>query len=356
MLHLSRTERAGVDRAADAVRDARGLAEFEFAAVHGVAGVVAADRVAYQESGLADGRVRYHTADAATRSAWLRLEPAFERHVAQHPVAQHYADFGIDYPRKISDFLDPAAWHRHPLYQSFYRELGVECQILVPNLPPGRRQKGEPLPAVSLDRARRDFSERERAVLAQLMPHLVQARARAAELDSLRRRLRIDALVLARLGKGIVELDACGLPTRVDSVAAEAITRAFGASPGTLPRDVTSWLRSGAPRTQLVRECSRERIALHDLGTMAGRRVVLVEISCKDEQPGRLRCLGLTEREAQVLYWVSQGKSNGDVGTILGIRERTVAKHLEGVYQKLEVDSRTAATLRALEILEAPSS
>jgi len=61
--------------------------------------------------------------------------------------------------------------------------------------------------------------------------------------------------------------------------------------------------------------------------------------------------LGLTGREADVLLWVAQGKSNGDVATILGMSEKTVKQHLGSVFQKLGVEGRTAATLRALEIL-----
>jgi DNA-binding NarL/FixJ family response regulator len=61
--------------------------------------------------------------------------------------------------------------------------------------------------------------------------------------------------------------------------------------------------------------------------------------------------LGLTGREAEVLLWVAQGKSNSDVGTILGMSEKTVKQHLGSVFQKIGVEGRTAATLRALEIL-----
>jgi len=64
--------------------------------------------------------------------------------------------------------------------------------------------------------------------------------------------------------------------------------------------------------------------------------------------------LGLTPREADVLLWVTQGKSNGDVAMILGMAEKTVKQHLGSVFQKLGVESRNAATLRALEILSAP--
>ena len=61
--------------------------------------------------------------------------------------------------------------------------------------------------------------------------------------------------------------------------------------------------------------------------------------------------LGLTGREADVLLWVAQGKSNSDVATILGMGEKTVKQHLGSVFQKLGVEGRTAATLRALEVL-----
>jgi DNA-binding NarL/FixJ family response regulator len=67
--------------------------------------------------------------------------------------------------------------------------------------------------------------------------------------------------------------------------------------------------------------------------------------------PEPLRALGLTEREAEVLLWVAQGKSNADVAMILGMSEKTVKQHMGVVFQKLGVEGRNAATLRALEVL-----
>src|SRR6185436_3823958 len=61
------------------------------------------------------------------------------------------------------------------------------------------------------------------------------------------------------------------------------------------------------------------------------------------------RVLGLTPREAEVLLWVAQGKSNGDIGTILTMSEKTVKQHLGSVFQKLGVENRNAATFRAME-------
>ena len=53
--------------------------------------------------------------------------------------------------------------------------------------------------------------------------------------------------------------------------------------------------------------------------------------------------LKLTAREAEVLYWVVKGKTNRDIGEILGSSPATVKKHLERVYVKLGVETRTAA-------------
>jgi DNA-binding NarL/FixJ family response regulator len=64
--------------------------------------------------------------------------------------------------------------------------------------------------------------------------------------------------------------------------------------------------------------------------------------------------LGLSPRVAEVLLWVAQGKTNGDIAAILGISESTVKKHMLEIFQQLGVETRSAATLRALEVLGAP--
>jgi len=66
--------------------------------------------------------------------------------------------------------------------------------------------------------------------------------------------------------------------------------------------------------------------------------------------------LGLTPRAAETLLWLSQGKTNPDIATILGISESTVKKHVQEIFEKLGVETRGAATLRALEVLNSPES
>lgn len=61
--------------------------------------------------------------------------------------------------------------------------------------------------------------------------------------------------------------------------------------------------------------------------------------------------LGLTAREAEVLFWIARGKSNRDIAQILGMSPRTVNKHLEQIYVKLGVENRAAAAAIAVRHL-----
>lgn len=63
----------------------------------------------------------------------------------------------------------------------------------------------------------------------------------------------------------------------------------------------------------------------------------------------------LTPREAEVLFWVIKGKTNKDIGDILDLSPRTVNKHLEHIYEKLGVETRTAAANVAMSRVGAPA-
>ncbi len=62
---------------------------------------------------------------------------------------------------------------------------------------------------------------------------------------------------------------------------------------------------------------------------------------------------GLTIRESQLLYWLTRGKSNREIAIICGISARTVDKHLQHVFEKMDVGSRHAAVVQAIEALRA---
>jgi DNA-binding CsgD family transcriptional regulator len=71
--------------------------------------------------------------------------------------------------------------------------------------------------------------------------------------------------------------------------------------------------------------------------------ILLREESDKAQIEGLMRLFNLTIRESEVLYWVTKGKTSRDIGDILGASPRTVNKHLEHVFVKLGVETRTAA-------------
>ncbi len=62
-----------------------------------------------------------------------------------------------------------------------------------------------------------------------------------------------------------------------------------------------------------------------------------------------LDALPLTAREREVMHWLAGGKTDREIAQLLGCSHRTVQKHLERTYQKLGVETRTAAVMRALE-------
>ena len=100
-----------------------------------------------------------------------------------------------------------------------------------------------------------------------------------------------------------------------------------------------------AVETRFARHRERERVAQSQ-----------VEFTPDFTSHKPLQALGLTEREAEVLLWVAQGKSNPDISIILGATEGTVKKHLEHIFEKLGIESRNAAAMRAIEILSVPST
>jgi len=67
--------------------------------------------------------------------------------------------------------------------------------------------------------------------------------------------------------------------------------------------------------------------------------------------PAPLESLDLTPREAEVLLWLAQGKSNAEIGTILKCSEATSKRHVLHIFEKLGVETRTAAALSAIEVL-----
>jgi DNA-binding NarL/FixJ family response regulator len=123
-------------------------------------------------------------------------------------------------------------------------------------------------------------------------------------------------------------------------------------APGAVPAELAQWLAEAAAG-HAVRPLSATRATplgpVQLVCTLQGRTtdddwlVVLREVSDTAAVQAIARALPLTLREAEVLHWVAHGKTNRDIGDILGASPATVKKHLERVFEKLGVETRTAA-------------
>ncbi|APZ44332.1 response regulator transcription factor [Acidihalobacter ferrooxydans] len=114
-----------------------------------------------------------------------------------------------------------------------------------------------------------------------------------------------------------------------------------------LPLPLRQWLQSASDRPYaLWHDGERLQFSQIEPGLLQIQRHTALP-----EPEALARALQLTEREAQVLYWVILGKTNREAGEILAISPRTVNKHLEHVFEKLGVETRTAAASKALGAL-----
>lgn len=115
---------------------------------------------------------------------------------------------------------------------------------------------------------------------------------------------------------------------------------------GRLPAPLRRWLQAvDATETPYSLWLAGERLVFSCLDT----ELLLIQKSAALAEPAQLaHQLKLTLREADVLYWVALGKTNRDIAGILQMSPRTVNKHLEHVFQKLNVETRTAAAAVAL--------
>jgi DNA-binding CsgD family transcriptional regulator len=92
------------------------------------------------------------------------------------------------------------------------------------------------------------------------------------------------------------------------------------------------------------------RLTISRFGSQTERLLILEEEQHGIPGDALRRAGGLTRREADVLAWVTEGKTNAVIGEIMGISSRTVQTHLIHIYAKLGVETRTAAAAWALAV------
>lgn len=189
---------------------------------------------------------------------------------------------------------------------------------------------------VAFNRDRRSFTERDRTLLNLLRPHLASAhanlQARAADLA------RLSALErgLEHEGEGVMMLRK----GRIEAASREGqriVERWFGSMPPPIP------LMPSLPITY-----DRDEMRLTIRLVESDPTVLLVQERRLSPSREYASALGLTAREIEVMSFVARGLSNAEIADTLVVSVRTVHKHLEHVFTKLDVQTREQATTRLL--------
>jgi DNA-binding NarL/FixJ family response regulator len=174
-------------------------------------------------------------------------------------------------------------------------------------------------------------------VIARVAAHLqIQSLRRALE-DELALRVDAENELSRSLDRAVILADAAGRIVFCTRLAEDLMHKHC---PARISHTLPAFVPNGPLVVRRFAEAGRtdlQTLVLEERGAPPG--------------PGALVRLGLTPREAEVLYWIAQGKSNPDTATILGANVRTVHKHVEHIFEKLGVETRNAAMLAALEIL-----
>jgi DNA-binding CsgD family transcriptional regulator len=258
---------------------------------------------------------------------WEELEHAYWRLRHQDPLCAYQARTGDLTARKVSDFVTRRQWHRVELYAEYFRLFGAEERMQV-------GLAATPSHKFLFFSGERNFGERERLVLNLLRPHLIAAHAAA------RQRRLAAALLLEQEGASLVVLQSSDRIDFATPSAERLLGRYFAPTSGDLlPETVRAWLRRDdrrlngnglpppAPAPLRVGRGDRRLVIRR-----AGHSLLL------DEEIATL-----TAREREIVDQLAQGRSNAEIAELLTIAPTTVRKHLENIYAKLGVRTRTAA-------------
>jgi DNA-binding NarL/FixJ family response regulator len=296
------------------------------------------------------------------------MERMIHQHFGEHPILHHMPQT-LHGAYQISDFVSQKELHcLEGFYQQFLRPLALEEQMtfFLKNESSGSwskvSQTDVTLVGFSLHRSQHNFTERDRLILNLLSPHLSQAYCNAQQYQHLQQDLSQLHQTLNHLG--LVILSSEGQVQRVTPQAMEWLEAYFPKTTSSfqMPDHLWAWVKHQISCATLESNFSKAQLPLRI--EQAGRHLVIrLVIEQRSERylllleeqtlslSKLLELLGLSQRETEVLFWVMQGKENKAIATQLSVGPSTVRKHLENIYHKLGVQSRTEAIAQALEKL-----
>jgi len=293
------------------------------------------------------------------------------QYFGEHPIVQHMPQ-SLNGVYKISDFLNSKEFHHlEGLYQQFFQRIGVEDQIVfflpTPNSSYNLAQTDVTLVGFALHRFQRNFTERDRLILDLLRPHLFQSYCNVQHCQQLQQ--NFSQLQQSLKSLGLVTLNTEGQVQWVTPRATTWLEIYFPKPTASLqlPDLLWAWVKhqvntlteesdlSKACLPLRIQHANKELVIRLVIEQNAEQYVLLLEEQTLSLLK-LLELLRLSQRETEVLLGVMQGKDNKAIAVQLSVGASTVRKHLESIYQKLGVRSRTAAiaqTLTKLGVLHA---
>ena len=283
---------------------------------------------------------------------WSRLGELYRNFLHEHPIWDPQRGIKCNQLVTFSDCARDAVWKSSTLYNDYFLNLGVRCQIGVLIHGAGSQRT-----AVAFNRVRCDFKPKDRLLFGLLAPHITNAYRTVLALDAAERNHQ-EPFHESFLSSHIIAVKPDGKTICQHSAEALGILREFfyheSGMKAELPEKVYRWLRARKDR-MLRGEFTTEPFP--PLIANRGMRTLTIRLACLRPEEAVLllecdrpsetrRCFCaemLTKREREILRWAGEGKRNAEIGIILGVSLRTVEKHLENIFRKLGVETRTAA-------------
>lgn len=217
---------------------------------------------------------------------------------------------------------------------------------------------GERTITLSRHRTGSEFTDKERALFNAIRPHFAQALENSIAITTLQSLPNNSRPNLRQPCNTMFVATNRGAICTPSPVAQQLFIN-FGLqhkAQGYLPPLVQEWIFAQsrtreintdipAPTAPLVVKKGTNSLHLRAIPNGSQSHILLTQHSSADARPRDSR---LTQRENEVLWWVTKGKTNPEIGQILGISRRTVQKHLERVYCLLGVENRYAAMRMSL--------
>ncbi len=337
--------RAIIDILGD-IRQARSREDIIQLALQRLAKLLGSDITAYNEVNPATGAAtNYLKPDELDAEVVNRTLEQFGQ---EHPVLMHHLKTSDGSAHRISDFISQRQLHDTGLYRELFGKFGIEYQITL-TLP---ARKGI-IKALVFNRQFSDFTERDRAILNILQPHLTGAFESLRTVRRLQMKLEYCRGMLQNISEGIVILCGFGKVEMWTDKARFWFGKYFPGQarrPLTLPEEIISWLRKraatdtspAAPPAVFTKQLGTDRLQIRLVCSPELGRMLLLSESQPVTSAVPLESLGLSPRQVEVLLHVAYGRSNSEIARTLGISEHTVRRHLESILKITKAPNRTA--------------